>query len=274
MFCFAFLEEALVPYSKPNFPSPGGHSSSGTASSKGSTGPRKGEVLRGGHQRNASDLLDVGYVGSNSQGQFTGELCKFISSYSSKSQIEKKRKILNLLWREEEVECDNQLKFYPDLFAFWRVLPVTTNQWNSVLWFGPGQICVSHANVTYTVLLSVCNASETLGKLRRNSRNFEFSWQSVVWLSWKGHWQFFSEEWMRRVQNFLGMVASLWCLLLNLQLLDEQYSALFDLRLGVLFFQLCSPVFQLYIPTLSSTSQARGIIFQTFFYYHSISVEW
>ncbi|NXS53904.1 ROBO2 protein, partial [Brachypteracias leptosomus] len=65
-------EEALVPYSKPNFPSPGGHSSSGTASSKGSTGPRKGEVLRGGHQRNASDLLDVGYVGSNSQGQFTG----------------------------------------------------------------------------------------------------------------------------------------------------------------------------------------------------------
>uniref|UniRef100_A0A8V0XNK1 Roundabout guidance receptor 2 n=1 Tax=Gallus gallus TaxID=9031 RepID=A0A8V0XNK1_CHICK len=67
-------EEALVPYSKPNFPSPGGHSSSGTASSKGSTGPRKGEVFRGGHQRNASDLLDVGYLGSNSQGQFTGEL--------------------------------------------------------------------------------------------------------------------------------------------------------------------------------------------------------
>ncbi|XP_054126484.1 roundabout homolog 2 isoform X3 [Melozone crissalis] len=67
-------EEALVPYSKPNFPSPGGHSSSGTSSSKGSTGPRKGEVLRGGHQRNASDLLDIGYVGANSQGQFTGEL--------------------------------------------------------------------------------------------------------------------------------------------------------------------------------------------------------
>ncbi|XP_027268211.1 roundabout homolog 2 isoform X3 [Cricetulus griseus] len=67
-------EESLVPYSKPSFPSPGGHSSSGTASSKGSTGPRKTEVLRGGHQRNASDLLDIGYVGSNSQGQFTGEL--------------------------------------------------------------------------------------------------------------------------------------------------------------------------------------------------------
>ncbi|XP_076974827.1 roundabout homolog 2 isoform X4 [Tamandua tetradactyla] len=67
-------EEAVVPYSKPSFPSPGGHSSSGTASSKGSTGPRKAEVLRGGHQRNASDLLDIGYMGSNSQGQFTGEL--------------------------------------------------------------------------------------------------------------------------------------------------------------------------------------------------------
>ncbi|KAM7132301.1 roundabout homolog 2 isoform 2-T2 [Molossus nigricans] len=64
-------EEAVVPYSKPSFPSPGGHSSSGTASSKGSTGPRKAEALRGGHQRNASDLLDIGYMGSNSQGQFT-----------------------------------------------------------------------------------------------------------------------------------------------------------------------------------------------------------
>lgn len=92
LFVLLFLEEALVPYSKPNFPSPGGHSSSGTASSKGSTGPRKGEVFRGGHQRNASDLLDVGYLGSNSQGQFTGELCKFISSCSSNSQIEKKKK--------------------------------------------------------------------------------------------------------------------------------------------------------------------------------------
>ncbi|XP_029326086.1 roundabout homolog 2 isoform X10 [Mus caroli] len=67
-------EESLVPYSKPSFPSPGGHSSSGTSSSKGSTGPRKADVLRGSHQRNANDLLDIGYVGSNSQGQFTGEL--------------------------------------------------------------------------------------------------------------------------------------------------------------------------------------------------------
>ncbi|KAL7849174.1 hypothetical protein SRHO_G00207970 [Serrasalmus rhombeus] len=39
-------EEAMLPYSKPSFPSPGGHSSSGTASSKGSTGPRKGEGSR------------------------------------------------------------------------------------------------------------------------------------------------------------------------------------------------------------------------------------
>ncbi|GAB1300377.1 Roundabout homolog 2 [Apodemus speciosus] len=64
-------QESLVPYSKPSFPSPGGHSSSGTSSSKGSTGPRKADVLRGSHQRNANDLLDIGYVGSNSQGQFT-----------------------------------------------------------------------------------------------------------------------------------------------------------------------------------------------------------
>uniref|UniRef100_A0A7N4PHM1 Roundabout guidance receptor 2 n=2 Tax=Sarcophilus harrisii TaxID=9305 RepID=A0A7N4PHM1_SARHA len=70
----SLTEEALVPYSKPTFPSPGGHSSSGTASSKGSTGPRKGEILRGSHQRNTSDLLDIGYMGSSSQGQFTGEL--------------------------------------------------------------------------------------------------------------------------------------------------------------------------------------------------------
>ncbi|XP_015197421.2 roundabout homolog 2 isoform X12 [Lepisosteus oculatus] len=55
-------EEVLVPYSKPNFPSPGGHSSSGTASSKGSTGPRKGDVTRG-------------YMGTNGQGQYSGELC-------------------------------------------------------------------------------------------------------------------------------------------------------------------------------------------------------
>ncbi|XP_078265882.1 roundabout homolog 2 [Rhinoraja longicauda] len=75
-------EEILIPYSKPSFPSPGhvsGQSSSGTASSKGSTGPRKGVAPRGGtatgsHQRNASDLADVGYLSSCGQGQFFGEV--------------------------------------------------------------------------------------------------------------------------------------------------------------------------------------------------------
>ncbi|KAM5179635.1 roundabout homolog 2 [Mantella aurantiaca] len=66
-------DEVLMPYCKPNFPSPGGHSSTGTTSSKDSTGPRKGDIMRG-HQRNAIDFLDVGYLGPNSQGQFTGEL--------------------------------------------------------------------------------------------------------------------------------------------------------------------------------------------------------
>ncbi|KAG8590803.1 hypothetical protein GDO81_006908 [Engystomops pustulosus] len=63
-------DEVLMPYSKPCFPSPGGHSSTGTTSSKESTGPRKGDIMRG-HQRNAIDFLDVGYLGPNSQGQFT-----------------------------------------------------------------------------------------------------------------------------------------------------------------------------------------------------------
>ncbi|XP_069745205.1 roundabout homolog 2 isoform X27 [Narcine bancroftii] len=75
-------EEVLIPYSKPNFPSPGhwsGQSSSGTASSKGSTGPRKGVPSRGVptiacHQRNICDLPDVGYVGSCGQGQFLGDV--------------------------------------------------------------------------------------------------------------------------------------------------------------------------------------------------------
>uniref|UniRef100_A0A8C9QY43 Roundabout, axon guidance receptor, homolog 2 (Drosophila) n=1 Tax=Scleropages formosus TaxID=113540 RepID=A0A8C9QY43_SCLFO len=67
-------EEALLPYSKPNFPSPGGHSSSGTSSSKGSTGPRKGEGHRGPHQRAITDHPDLGYLGTNGQGQHPGEL--------------------------------------------------------------------------------------------------------------------------------------------------------------------------------------------------------
>uniref|UniRef100_A0A4W3JZU2 Roundabout, axon guidance receptor, homolog 2 (Drosophila) n=1 Tax=Callorhinchus milii TaxID=7868 RepID=A0A4W3JZU2_CALMI len=78
-------EEMLIPYSKPSFPSPGhlsGHSSSGTASSKGSTGPRKGVGSRGGpvlggHQRNISDLTDLGYLGSIGQGQHSGDVCKY-----------------------------------------------------------------------------------------------------------------------------------------------------------------------------------------------------
>uniref|UniRef100_A0AAR2JEL7 Roundabout, axon guidance receptor, homolog 2 (Drosophila) n=1 Tax=Pygocentrus nattereri TaxID=42514 RepID=A0AAR2JEL7_PYGNA len=67
-------EEAMLPYSKPSFPSPGGHSSSGTASSKGSTGPRKGEGSRGQHQR-ANTEHDSSYLGTNGQGQYSGELC-------------------------------------------------------------------------------------------------------------------------------------------------------------------------------------------------------
>ncbi|XP_042152500.1 roundabout homolog 2-like [Oncorhynchus tshawytscha] len=62
----------LPPYSKPSFPSPGGHSSSGTASSKGSTGPRKGEGPRVPHQRAATDHSD--YLGTNGPGHYAGEL--------------------------------------------------------------------------------------------------------------------------------------------------------------------------------------------------------
>ncbi|XP_036821014.1 roundabout homolog 2 isoform X6 [Oncorhynchus mykiss] len=65
-------EGCLPPYSKPSFPSPGGHSSSGTASSKGSTGPRKGEGPRGPHQRTTTDHND--FLGTNGQGQYSGEL--------------------------------------------------------------------------------------------------------------------------------------------------------------------------------------------------------
>nr|XP_029528026.1 roundabout homolog 2-like [Oncorhynchus nerka] len=65
-------EGCLPPYNKPSFPSPGGHSSSGTASSKGSTGPRKGEGPRGPHQRTATDHND--FLGTNGQGQYSGEL--------------------------------------------------------------------------------------------------------------------------------------------------------------------------------------------------------
>ncbi|MBN3279123.1 ROBO2 protein, partial [Polyodon spathula] len=80
-------EEALVPYSKPSFPSPGGHSSSGTSSSKGSTGPRKGEVTRGPHQRNTTDLPDLGYMGTNGQ-QYSGELCTYSLSEGLSAKVE------------------------------------------------------------------------------------------------------------------------------------------------------------------------------------------
>ncbi|XP_052323965.1 roundabout homolog 2 isoform X5 [Oncorhynchus keta] len=65
-------EGCLPPYNKPSFPSPGGHSSSGTASSKGSTGPRTGEGPRGPHQRTTTDHND--FLGTNGQGQYSGEL--------------------------------------------------------------------------------------------------------------------------------------------------------------------------------------------------------
>uniref|UniRef100_A0A8C1M804 Roundabout, axon guidance receptor, homolog 2 (Drosophila) n=1 Tax=Cyprinus carpio TaxID=7962 RepID=A0A8C1M804_CYPCA len=67
-------EEAILPYNKPSFPSPGGHSSSGTASSKGSTGPRKGEGTRGQHQRSTMEQGESSYMGTNAQ--YSGELCE------------------------------------------------------------------------------------------------------------------------------------------------------------------------------------------------------
>ncbi|XP_072248267.1 roundabout homolog 2 isoform X2 [Leuresthes tenuis] len=65
-------EDGCLPYSKPSFPSPGGHSSSGTASSKGSTGPRKAEGPRQPQQWTATEHAD--FLGTNGQGQYTGEL--------------------------------------------------------------------------------------------------------------------------------------------------------------------------------------------------------
>ncbi|KAL2096077.1 hypothetical protein ACEWY4_008225 [Coilia grayii] len=69
-------EEAMPPYSKPSFPSPGGHSSSGTASSKGSTGPRKGEGQRGQQQqqRGFTEHSAEDFLGTNGQSQYSGEL--------------------------------------------------------------------------------------------------------------------------------------------------------------------------------------------------------
>lgn len=68
-----FLEEGCLPYSKPSFPSPGGHSS-GTGSSKGSTGPRKPEGPRQPQQWTATEHAE--FLGTNGQGQYSGELCE------------------------------------------------------------------------------------------------------------------------------------------------------------------------------------------------------
>ncbi|XP_060929477.1 roundabout homolog 2 [Limanda limanda] len=65
-------EEGCLPYSKPSFPSPGGQSSSGTGSSKGSTGPRKGEGPRQPQQWTATEHAE--FLGTNGQGQYSGEL--------------------------------------------------------------------------------------------------------------------------------------------------------------------------------------------------------
>lgn len=71
---FVFSEDGCLPYSKPSFPSPGGHSSSGTASSKGSTGPRKTEGPRQPQQWTVTEHAD--FLGTNGQGQYSGELCE------------------------------------------------------------------------------------------------------------------------------------------------------------------------------------------------------
>ncbi|XP_054649248.1 roundabout homolog 2 isoform X11 [Dunckerocampus dactyliophorus] len=71
-------EEGCLPYHKPSFPSPGGHSSSGTASSKGSTGPRKNEGPRQPQQWTAMEHAD--FLGTNGQGQYSGELCNGLLS--------------------------------------------------------------------------------------------------------------------------------------------------------------------------------------------------
>lgn len=72
-------DEGCLPYNKPSFPSPGGHSSSGTASSKGSTGPRKNEGPRQPHQWTVTEHAD--FLGTNGQGQYSGELCKCTDFY-------------------------------------------------------------------------------------------------------------------------------------------------------------------------------------------------
>ncbi|XP_056905536.1 roundabout homolog 2 isoform X10 [Takifugu flavidus] len=65
-------EDGCLPYNKPSFPSPGGHSSSGTASSKSSTGPRKTDGPRQPQQWTVTEHAD--FLGSTGPGQYSGEL--------------------------------------------------------------------------------------------------------------------------------------------------------------------------------------------------------
>lgn len=71
---FLSPEDGCLPYNKPSFPSPGGHSSSGTASSKSSTGPRKTDGPRQPQQWTVTEHAD--FLGSTGQGQYSGELCE------------------------------------------------------------------------------------------------------------------------------------------------------------------------------------------------------
>lgn len=71
---FVSPEDGCLPYNKPSFPSPGGHSSSGTASSKSSTGPRKTDGPRQPQQWTVTEHAD--FLGSTGQGQYSGELCE------------------------------------------------------------------------------------------------------------------------------------------------------------------------------------------------------
>uniref|UniRef100_A0A674N4U5 Roundabout, axon guidance receptor, homolog 2 (Drosophila) n=1 Tax=Takifugu rubripes TaxID=31033 RepID=A0A674N4U5_TAKRU len=71
-------EDGCLPYNKPSFPSPGGHSSSGTASSKSSTGPRKTDGPRQPQQWTVTEHAD--FLGSTGPGQYSGELCESFST--------------------------------------------------------------------------------------------------------------------------------------------------------------------------------------------------
>lgn len=137
--------------------------------------------------------------------------------------------------------CDNQIKLYPGFIAFRGVLHAMANKCRpSVLWFGPVHVCVSHANINYVVPLSVCNAGEAWGKLRRDSSNLEFflAASSVLVLEMP-------------LTDFLS-------LLHNFLLLDEQYS----LRWRSSFLDCVAQFFSYVSPLFSSAYQDREIVFQ------------